>query len=526
MKKQTIYIIGTIVLFLGIALLIQFFSPNIADPDGLYHITHAKIYKENGIFYNEFPWVHFSVIKDLKADLWYGFHLFLIPFNFFTDRIFGVKIAGAIIAFFTILMFFWALKRLKIKYSAMWILMFVVSAPDILYRLMMTRPHNLSLGLAMLTLSFGLSGGIWPIFLISATGAFLHLALAWLPILIILIISITRKIQKLSIQWKKIFAIFGGVIFGLLLRPNPLGALKLFYIQVIQLSIVKMKGIPLLFGRELKPSEAIGFLRQILPVLLIVLILVFVFTKIRKKLPAEIRQIWAIKIYSAISLTIIFTLIATFMMRRSYDLMNGFGIFGIALIVSAYFIYLENQKKIAPDYIAKTKSRILIAGLMVICLFSANSVTLAYNYMNQAWSPTYLKEVSQWLKENTKPGDIVFNSRWDYFAGLFFWNQQNYYINGMDPIFAYTKNESLYWESHFIANDLGYENTCGKIKCVKEEIVRTNESLLNHFNSSYIVLRLMQNPKTYFYWLEDKNYELVFDNKKEAIFKVLPTVKE
>ena len=51
------------VLLLGIAVLIQFVSPNISDPDGLYHITHAKIYKENGIFYNEFPWAQFSVIK-------------------------------------------------------------------------------------------------------------------------------------------------------------------------------------------------------------------------------------------------------------------------------------------------------------------------------------------------------------------------------------------------------------------------------------------------------------------------------
>lgn len=522
MSKDKLYIIGTIVLFLCIALLIQFFSPNIADPDGLYHITHAKIYKENGIFYSDFPWAQFSVIKDLKADIWYGFHLFLIPFNLFLDRIFGVKFAGAIIAFLTLLMFFWALKRLKTKYSAMWVLMFIVSAPDVLYRLMMTRPHNLSFGLAMLTFSFGLVGGAWPIFFISAISAFLHLALAWLPILIIFVISIVRKIQKLDVEWKKILAVIGGAILGLLIRPNSLGALKLFYIQVIQLSIVKMKNIPLLFGRELKPSEPMGFLRQILPVLFIVLVLMFIFIKIKKRLPAETRQGWITKIYSSFSLTIIFTIIATFMMRRSYDLMNGFGIFFIALSVTAYFVYLENQKKIKPDQIENSKKRLIWAWIVIVCIFSINSIPLAHAYMTQAWSPTYLKEVSSWLKENTKPGDIVFNSRWDYFGGLFFWNQQNYYINGMDPIFAYSKDEFLYWESHFIANDLGYENTCGKIRCTKEEITKTNESFLNHFNSSYVILRHVQNPKTYFNWLENKNYELVFDNKKEAVFRVLP----
>lgn len=522
MKKETLHIIGTVVLFLGIALLIQFISPNIADPDGFYHITHAKIYWERGLTYSEFPWVQFSVIKDLKADIWYGFHLFLIPFNFFKDRIFGLKLAGAVIAFLTLMGFWWAIKRLKIKYSALWVLMFMVSAPDVLYRLTMTRPHNLSLGLAILTLSFGLAGGAWPLFFISAAGAFLHLALVWLPILIILMVSAVRKIQKLAIEWKKIFAVIGGAIAGLLIRPHLLGALKLFYIQVIQLSLVKMRGIPLMFGRELKPSDALGFMRQILPVLLLVVIAAIVFIKIKKKLPAENRADWAVKIYSALSLTLIFTLIAQFMMRRSYDLMNGFGIFTLALVVTVCFISLENRKKIESAVIIKIRNYILSAMIIIIGLFSANSVPLYYQYMSQAWSPTYLKDVSEWLKTNTRPGDIIFNSRWDYFGGLFFWNQQNYYINGMDPMFMYAYSEPLYWESHFIAADLGHEITCPKIRCVQAETILTREVLVKDFRSSYVMLRHIQNPKLYFYWVQNEKYQTVFDNKKEAVFKIPP----
>ena len=155
-------------------------------------------------------------------------------------------------------------------------------------------------------------------------------------------------------------------------------------------------------------------------------------------------------------------------------------------------------------------------------ILAANSVPLARAYMNQAWSPTYLKDVSDWLKENTQPGEIVFNSRWDYFGGLIFWNQQNYYINGMDPIFAFAYSPELYWESHFIAADLGYTNTCPKIRCAAAEVVPIHESLAKHFGASYVMIRHIQNPKLYFYWLQEGRFPLVFDNDKEAIFKIPP----
>ena len=105
--------LGVILLLAGIALALQFSTPNIADPDAFYHMAHAKVYAERGIFYSEFPWAQFSIIKELKSDIWYGFHLFLIPFTYFKNGVLGIKLAGAFITFLTLGGFYFALNKLK-----------------------------------------------------------------------------------------------------------------------------------------------------------------------------------------------------------------------------------------------------------------------------------------------------------------------------------------------------------------------------------------------------------------------------
>ena len=54
-------------------------SPTTADPDGFYHIRHARVYRTQGLFDNGFPWARFSAIRGQAGDLWYGFHVLHVP---------------------------------------------------------------------------------------------------------------------------------------------------------------------------------------------------------------------------------------------------------------------------------------------------------------------------------------------------------------------------------------------------------------------------------------------------------------
>jgi hypothetical protein len=180
-----------------------------------------------------------------------------------------------------------------------------------------------------------------------------------------------------------------------------------------------------------------------------------------------------------------------------------------SLMITAYLNSKPQHKKI-----------LLSSAIVLVGLMCTNSIPTFKAYMGNAWKLDDLKEVSLWLKANTQPGEIVFNVRWDSFHGLFFWNHSNYYINGMDPVFQYAYNENLYWKGHFLATDKADKLTCGKIRCTAEEAEDTHTALVRDFKASYLMLKLSQNPKLYFYLVKDEKFPLVFDNEKEAIFKI------
>ncbi|MEK7501243.1 MAG: hypothetical protein AAB642_03930, partial [Patescibacteria group bacterium] len=225
--------------------------------------------------------------------------------------------------------------------------------------------------------------------------------------------------------------------------------------------------------------------------------------------------------FASLVVSTIFLFVSAFVARRSYDIFAGFCVIASA---SALTLYLNNGRIIKRGTAYQKLRRIIISSLIIIFGFlGLNSVPVFIKYNENAWVPTHLKESSLWLKENSQPGEIVFHTSWDQFGSLFFWNQQNYYINGMDPIFMYEYNPSLYWKQHFMfTTDSAHHQTCGKIRCTQEEVEDTAAALANDFKASYVVLRKAQNPKTYFYWVKENKFPLVFENKSEAVFKIPP----
>lgn len=506
--------------FLAAAVILQFSTPNIADPDGFYHITHAKIYRERGPLYSEFPWTQFSVMKDLKADIWWGFHLFLIPFTFIKDGILGIKLAGAFITFLTLAGFYWVLKRLKILWPLLWTLIFAVASPDVMYRLTMTRPHNLSLALTLMIFALMLTSGKRAMLIIlGAISSFLHIALGWLPIFAALVSNLVFKIRREPMQWKNVLYLALGSAIGLFARSNPLAVLKLAYTQVVGIMIAKANNIPLTFGRELKPHAFDLLLRNALPTL-VILTTAFIFYRISsQRIHNSESEKLKSTLFASLIISTIFLFVSALVARRSYDIFAGFSIIAAA---SALTLYINSREIIKQRPVYQKFRRIIISSLIIaIGLLGLNSTPVFIQYNEKAWVPTHLKESAEWLKQNSQPGEVVFHTSWDQFGSLFFWNQHNYYINGMDPIFMYAYNPSLYWKTHFMfTTDEAYNQTCGRIRCTAEEAEDTAAVLAKDFKASYVVLRKAQNPKTFFYWVKENKFPLVFDNKSEAIFKI------
>lgn len=503
-------------IFLAISAYANFRSVNIFDPDSFYHIRHAWLYRVNGIFDSSFPWLQYSVVNSLGSDLWYGFHIFLIPFTYIADLTWAIKIAGLVITFLVLTACYITFKKLAIKFPAFWSIIFIFSSSKVLWRMIMTRPHPLSLVLTALIFGFFYSGSAWLVLLFSFLISWIHSAVFWFPIIAIAPLVLFKALNNQKIDLTKVAALLGGIVIGLLARPNPLANLKLIYIQVIDLYLTKNRELADMIGLELGPPIWENWADNILIISFIFICsLIYLFWSVyrRKGFGTEHKII----ILSAIIMCF-FSILMYVTAKRAIDLL-AFFVITLGAVVATYF-FKEAEK----DPSNTMKYQLLILMFLLFNISTYTSLTeIETGYKNYSLPPTTFKEPALWLKENTKKGEIVFNLAWPHFPPLFFWNQHNYYIYGMDPIFLYKYDKKLYWKMYYMfIEDMG-GLTCGVEKCGPEDIEMVYDVLRKDFKASYVLMATSGQTRFLQYLEADKeHYKKVYELEYSAIFKVLP----
>jgi len=55
----------------------------------------------------------------------------------------------------------------------------------------------------------------------------------------------------------------------------------------------------------------------------------------------------------------------------------------------------------------------------------------------------FYKAGAEWMRDNLPPGQLVFNTDWDDFPRLFYYDPSHSYITGLDPTYLYDKDPAL-----------------------------------------------------------------------------------
>ncbi len=128
---------------------------------------------------------------------------------------------------------------------------------------------------------------------------------------------------------------------------------------------------------------------------------------------------------------------------------------------------------------------------------------MVYNLTNTIKSFCYTHQINEfaqaarWLEQNTPARSIVFHTSWDEFPQLWFHNDHNYYLGGLDPTFNYNYNRDLYMKWENIAFGKQSEDIYPVIK--------------NEFSADYVFIekkhhdKFLENIKNNF--LAEKVYE-------------------
>jgi len=489
-------------------------TPNITASDALYHIRHASLYASISPFMSKFPWLTGSVVGEYASDIWYGFHILLIPFTYFHEALTQLKSAGIFILTVMLFLFYFAMRRCRVVFPQFWpfVLLFMI-----VWRLVQTRPNALSLGLSVVLFSYLLTGSIWGVFLSSLALTFVHLAFFWLAIVVALAIFMVKFFTEKVVEWRKLGAVFGGLIGGLLLRPNPIGGAKLVYVQVIELMLVKQK-VMLTFGSELSKLPPATLLDEYAPAVLLWLGVIVLFFIALKRSRDRLQPEACTLLWSSLGLSLLFFGMTVFMSARALDQWAPFAV----IFMAGCFTHIINPQIAKPKELLRWNIRMnaSIGGAILLVAMVVVSMSSYMHKMDEGVRPYAGQEAAEWLKQNAKPKEIVFHASWGSFPVLFYWNPQNYYIGGMDPIFEYTYSKDLYWKATHLFQSESATTTWGT-QFAKDSVPEDIYTVLRRdFKASYLWVNSQREPLLYAYARKDPRFIPCPDDGTIAIFKL------
>lgn len=454
-KIQTLAIFCLSLIFFSI---LQFSFSNLLGPDGYYHTKMAVLMSQGNIVFKKFPWLYFTVLRDNFVDQHFLFHLTLVPFIFIKNPIFGAKIATVFFATIFCLIFFIILKKNKIKFSFWWTLLLLVSSSGFIFRMSLAKASALSLSFLFLGflalikkryfLLFVLSffyvwfyGGFVLILVLSGcyflAGILENFRKNKNPLLSLPLQKGKNLFDKLSPSLISLFSSLFGVIFGFLPHPYSKNLINFLKIQIFQTGPFAQISV----GQEWYPYENFNLVlgSSLVFVCFISAIFLLVLKRIVQKQFINQKSLYFKEIITLLFMAVFFYLL-TLRSQRFIEYWTPFTVLFCAFVVNEEIININFKKYFQKKLFLK----VIIVSAMGTLIFLLASFTVFRSWQSINRGYQSYKSASQWLSKNTAKNSIIFNCDWSDFPPLFFYNDNNYYIAGLDPAFMYAYNQTLY----------------------------------------------------------------------------------
>lgn len=423
-------IVGALALIFAVMGWIQFGGPAILDNDGYYHIRWASMLRENWPHLPSFRALPLTTLDEQNyVDHHYLFHVLLIPFTLGDLRL-GAKLAAVVFSSLGIASLFALLVFYRVQYRWLWLAPLVAGSEHFLYRMSMTRAPALSLALlgvgtylifrrkrvwlGVLSFVFVWSYSLFPLILAFAAAYSIAVYLS------------ERRIDLWAMLDSGI-----GIAAGLVINPYFPKNLSLFGQHVL----MKYTGTyPVDVGIEWYPYEAWAMLGISAVAFAVYFVGLLAF---------EYRE-------RARDLKPLFFLIVSFMLllmafksRRFIEYWPPFA------VLFAAFTIAPKLERVNLAWLASTRDRVaasITAAVVTVAgiLWMGGCLWHAREDVKSETDPFAYRGASEWIAANTSPGSMIFNTDWDDFPMLFYYNPNRSYIVGLDPTYLYDRDPELW----------------------------------------------------------------------------------
>lgn len=415
--------VGLLAIFVGLLAVIQFATPNLAGNDGYYHVKLAQVMRQQGLR-PSFVWLPLTILSpNAFYDHHFLYHVLLMPFTLGDLRL-GAKWASVIFPALTFLAGWILLRGQRVPYSAVWAVGFVAVSTAFLYRMSMPRVQALSLLVLLLALHLAFTGRYRWLAPLSFVYVWLYDAFP-LVVVVIGIYSAMRWLIDRRFEAAPLGFTALGVTLGLIINPYFPGNLVFIYHHLApKLADATATRV----GNEWYPYRTWTLVENSAGALLVFGAGLFALGLSERRMSSVTATMLALGLLFGLML---------FKSRRFVEYFPAFALLFGALawspLLASWTRPGHRAGRIGPAVLVL----LLLPGLWW-------SVRGAQDSIERSKSAGLYAGAAAWLQDNTPAGSRVFQTDWDDFTRLFFYNTHNTYTAGLDPTYLQHADPQLY----------------------------------------------------------------------------------
>jgi hypothetical protein len=414
-------------LFLAVVVFgaVQTASPDIVGIDGQYHIKVAALIREQGPRI-DFPWLRFTLLNQADySDHHLLLHLLQAPFTLLDLRL-AAKVSSVVFACLSFWGCYLFMARSGVRWPLAWLALVLAVSHTFLWRHSMARAQSLSLLL--------LVGALWLIFERRLRWLIpLGFAASWLFDGSLLTLSAPLAalaagfLLHRQLDWRPLAYLALGIALGMLLHPYfPRNVLLTSLHLLPKIGLAGQEQVPV--GREWYPYSASAFYSRVGPSLAVMCF----------GLLPMLARLWRRERPDLPSLTLAFMSLGFLaLVVRSQRIIEYYPAFAVLSAAWGWsFAGLPAPARLIEPLARWRPALGLLAGLLLVGWLTWTVELARRDTVGNAAANARLdsyREAALWLATNSPPRSLVFNTDWDDFPQLFFWNTHNVYVVGLDP---------------------------------------------------------------------------------------------
>lgn len=452
--------LGTGAIIIGLIFWNLQFSTNAiccGDFDGYYHIKWSRMLWDglrNRSFPPIFTWLPLTTLNPNQyVDHHFLFHIFQIPFTFGDGRL-GAKIASVIFASVAVLSCYWLLIHHRIRYVLVWLVALLACSAPFLYRLNMAKAPPFAI--------IYLIAGIYLLFkkkywLLAPLAFIFTLTYDMFVLLILAVLIWVAAIgwTERRFEWRPILWVMAGTAAGFIINPYFPKNLQLFY-QHLRIKLVT-SDFSTKVGQEWYPYDSWEFIGNSLVACVAMIVGYIAFDPADRKRAAH-------PLFFLIFSTAL--MIMTARWKRIAEYWPPFAVMFSAFALQPWLVGVRSALTGLPTDVREelqpfldrhehgpppiTDDRVELARMIGAAFIAILlGLVLSFNLratvadIKSSQPHDYYRAGAVWMRANVTPAQIVFNTDWDDFPRLLYYDPSHNYVSGLDPTYLFDSDPML-----------------------------------------------------------------------------------